>query len=735
MRLLGSNLLPFSVAQLPGTWNTGIEAEAYFFEGDIPADLSQYFLDHRKLIADSVAVSRIVLQPTTEGLMFHQAYSHGVKAVAGSVYDPKLGVTVHYPKNIIPRRTTASGSTLDIDAAYAIDLMTGNKKLKHHLSLALFPGFPINAVRTLSDFIGTTYGQIGTVCDLVFDGLKTFDGALSDTPDKSVQTIASINSVSTTEGATPSGTVSALTVPANLATNLAPTAIVTDILRVTGNNAARRLLPVSVGDKSTTPVTKTLGHAIVLIPDSNNGALATGNYDIRIFATKIGVKGSGELIEVESLTVSSGEFVEVLQVRTATTTAVTQGNNLDWIDPNATFALDATRLSVVPMTDYLGVPFSNSGWTVNTADGSISTGFDSAITIAPADFKIDITKAFYIEFEYRQDDISLPAEFCLLSIYTNYFDRYTLAFDRSNERGFVIWNNGQSAKVARPFDKFTGMLSKDFVKVRYEYGGNTVHSIYINEVLVDQFTLAIGACSIPNATVRGPYGAATPKAIIRNYQMVPGKKPSPVTIDSSGIYTLQNMSTGESNNVYVEKVGTEDYMLIANWTSFGTQDRSWRDLVQKGYNFVPYDEISDATRPVWPTATLNKSEKWMFTSDRFGWRTLYGDYQTANTFDSAKANIAAGEAIPVSTPLGNKNFYTGGSAWNQNTLITDPIRIWTHADNSGPCGGAGIVGSDKICPIISATWGSGGDFHADKTGTKRLYLKLDYTTFRPTAKI
>jgi len=736
MRLLGSNLLPFSVAQLPATWNTGIEVEAYFFEGNIPDDLSQYFLDQRKLIADSVAVSRIVLQPTSDGLMFHQAYSHGVKAVAGSVYDPKLGVTIHYPKNIIPRRTTASSSAMDIDAAYAVDLMTGNKKLKQHLSLSLFPGFPINAVRTLTDFVGNTNGQIATVCDLVFDRLITFDAALSDTPDKSVAGALNIIAQSSTAGSTTIGTNSALTVPINVATNAATTPITTDILRIGGTANARRTLPVSIGDKSTAPVTKNIGHAILVIPDSNNGALAVGNYDIRLMATKVGVKGSGELIEVESLSVSSGEFVEVIQVRTATTTYIPDGSALDWIDPNATFALDASRFSSVPVTDYLGVPFTNSGWVANP-DGSITSVLNSAITIPAANFTLDITKAFYIEFDYKQDDISTHAEMNMLQIHTSYTDRFILSFDRSNETGFCIWNNQQGTVISRGWANYSKLLSKEFVKFRYEYNGNSVHSVYIDDVLVDQFTHSNKACSIPNAQIRGPYGSdAYPKATIRNYQMVQGKKSNPgVTIDSSGIYTLQNVSTGESNNVYVEKVGAEEYMLIANWTSSGTADRSWRDMTQKGFNFVPYNELNDPERPAWPTPVLNNSDKWMFTSDCAGWVSRYGAYLIANTFDSSKTQIAVGEAIPVNTPLGNKNIYSGSSAWSQVTAMTDPIRLWTHPDNSGPCGGAGIIGTDKICPIISASWGQvASSWHTDQTGTKRMYLKLDYTTFKVTAK-
>jgi hypothetical protein len=524
MRLLGSNLLPFSVAQLPATWSTGLEVEAYFFEGDMPSDPSQYFFDQRKLIADCVAASRIVLQPTSDGLMFHQAYSHGIKAVAGSVYDPKLGVTVHYPNSIIPRRTTASSSTMDIDTAYAVDLMTGNKKLKQHLSLAMFPGFPINAVRTLTDFAGNTSGQIATVCDLIYDRLITFDAALSDGPDKSVVGALTIAANSSTSGASPSGTTAVLSVPVNVATNLAPSTIITDNLRVTGSANVRRTLPVSVGDKSTAPVTKTIGHAILVIPDSNNGALAVGNYDIRLMVTKVGVKGSGELIELDSVSVSTGDFAEVVQVRTATSVGTTVPDT-SWISTNAIFAFNSLRFSSSPSTDYKGVPFTFSQITAQP-DKSIKIQKGSSINIAAADITFDPTQSFWIELEYRQDDISSLAEVVFYGRYKSFDDRFVVALDRSNETGFVIWNNAQAVKISRPLSTYAALLSSSFVKLLYEYDADTfTHRVSVNGVVIDTFTYRVLAVSSYASYFSGGYGAAVvPACYWRNYQLVPGKK-------------------------------------------------------------------------------------------------------------------------------------------------------------------------------------------------------------------
>ncbi|AXG66484.1 hypothetical protein JA13_081 [Dickeya phage vB_DsoM_JA13] len=523
MRLLGSNLLPFSVAQLPGTWSTGIEVEAYFFEGTIPSDLSQYFLDHRKLIADCVGASRIVLQPTSEGLLMSQPYTHGIKAVPGSVYDPKLGVTIHYPKNIIPRRTTASASTFDIDTAYATDLLTGNKKMKLHPSIGLFPGFPVSAPMQLTDYVGNMAAQTATVADMVFDSLITFDAALSDSPNKNAAASLQIIAASTTAGATASGTSVNLSVPVNVATNAAPSAITTDILRAVGNSSVRRCLPVSIGDKSTTKVTKNIGYAILLIADSNNGALAAGTADIRMIAVKVGAKGSGELIELESLAISTGEFPEVLQVRTAKT--LSAANTLpSWIEPNARIAISAENFNSSPSKDYLGNDLTFTGWP-KQSDGSIRGTSGSRLSF-PATVDIDFTKSFYLSFDYRQDTTASNAEIDLIVVQTSYTDRFILSLDRSNETGLCIWNNQQGTKVARSFANYTALLTTDFVRVVYQYDSDTgTHKFSVGGTVVDSFQYTILPYTLQPIQMLGVYGAASlPTAYIKNFQIVQGKK-------------------------------------------------------------------------------------------------------------------------------------------------------------------------------------------------------------------
>lgn len=520
MRLLGSNLLPFSVAQLPGTWSTGIEVEAYFFEGDMPSDLTAYFQDHRKLISDAVAASRIVLQPTTEGLAFMQAYSYGWKAVAGSVYDPKSGVTIHYPQSIIPRRTTASSSALDVDTAYAVDLPTGNSKMKQHISVGLYPGFPVGTLRQLSDFVGNAVSQMANVADLDFGRAISFDAALADSYDRTAAATLTI-AAQGTGGTSASGTSTTLTVPASVDTNKATQVLNTDILRVTGNaNNVRRVLPVTMGDASTTKVTKTIGYAILLIPDSNFGAQAIGTYDIRFMATKVGAKNSGELIELESLSVSTGEYAEVVQVRTSTELIANNGLPL-WVDPNAKLALSASYFGASPSKDAFGTPFTFTGW-AQQSDNAIKGTKGSAIEVQGANHTFDPTKSFSIQFDFKQDVTDRDCEFLILQTATSFSDRFIISLDRSNETGLLIWNNQQSSKVQRPWNLFTALRTTTFVKFKYVYDASTsTHTISVDGKTLDSFVYKVLPITKTLLTVKGAYDSTTSAiATIRNYQLI-----------------------------------------------------------------------------------------------------------------------------------------------------------------------------------------------------------------------
>jgi len=586
MRLLGSNLLPFSVAQLPGTWSTGIEVEAYFFEGDMPSDLTAYFQDHRKLISDAVAASRIVLQPTTEGLAFMQAYSYGWKAIAGSVYDPKMGVTIHYPKSILPRRTTASSSALDVDTAYAVDLPTGNSKMKQHMSVGLYPGFPVGTLRQLSDFVGNTVSQIANVADLDFGRAITFDAALADSYDRSAAATLLI-AAQGTGGTTSAGSMTTLTVPANVDTNRAGGTINTDILRVTGNaNSVRRVLPVTMGDVSTAKVSKTIGYAILLIPDSNFGSQSIGTYDIRFMATKVGAKNSGELIELESLTISTGEYAEVVQVRTSTELEPNNGLPL-WVDPNAKLALSASYFGASPSKDAFGTPFTFTGWP-QQSDNAIKGTKGSSIAVEAANHTFDPTKSFTIQFDFKQDVTDRDCEFLILQTATSFNDRFIISLDQSNEKGLLIWNNQQSSKIQRAWSLYSVLRTTTFVKFKYVYDAKTAtHTISVNGNVIDSFVYAVLPITKTLLTVKGAYESTTSAiATIRNYQIIQAP--------SASEYTYQQFLDMSANLPVHNIAGSFDQTSGARILSFESQTPVNRTLWGSPYGtYFTYDSGGD----------------------------------------------------------------------------------------------------------------------------------------------
>lgn len=321
MKILGHNLLPFTVAQLPSNWTIGLDIEAYFFEGNIPTDLTSYITDHRNLFGNCIAANRIILKPTTEGLMLLQEYSYGFKAVSGSVYDPKLGVTIHYPKNMIPRTYSNSNVAVDIQTAYNLGMDSGNKKLKQNVSLSFVNGFPIAVDKGIYGnplLASTFYASQPSCANFEYENSILFDAIVSD--DATKPSAASFYMSNMDSAGTPAvGTEVLYTLPANVAANQNTATITSSKVYIRGDaQNFRRIFPATVGDVHTTPVTKTIGWALLVFVDSNLNNFALGLKDVRVMATKVGLLESGELIELASLDVSTGQFAEVLQVRTAT---------------------------------------------------------------------------------------------------------------------------------------------------------------------------------------------------------------------------------------------------------------------------------------------------------------------------------------------------------------------------------------------------------------------------------
>ncbi|MNO12979.1 hypothetical protein D3C76_25990 [compost metagenome] len=129
----------------------------------------------------------------------------------------------------------------------------------------------------------------------------------------------------------------------------------------------------------------------------------------------------------------------------------------------------------------------------------------------------------------------------------------------------------------------------------------------------------------------------------------------------------------------------------------------------------------DASRPSIPAGKIsqNWATKWAFTSEHPTWKQYFGDWQVADTFDPALGYVPLG-GFQVKTSIGPKTMYGKQAGWNANTPFSYGIGLWTHGNNSGPCGGANVVGPNRCCPVYD---NGGTSSHADYTYKKRAYLR------------
>lgn len=319
MRILGHNLLPFSVAQLTSGWastaTNGIIAECFFFSEDMPTNWANYLIDMRQLLRRCACAAEIRLRPETEGLTLLLEQSVGFKAISGSVYRPQMGVTLHYPRDIQPIGYTATGT--DIPTGYATNVSTGNRRLLGNAVRRVpnYPGFPLDTQQQ------PIYSL--AVADVEFDAAVTVNAFVAPGPDLSAAvsgTIAPVTAQDAGGMSTTVGTAVAWSVAANQEGNViaSPPAAATRWRVAQSVGLTRRGLPATQGN--TNPATKsvTLKWALIAITDTNYGSLAAGLGDVQYFATPVGVTGAGTIIELQKLTLGVGEYPTVSQVRTAT---------------------------------------------------------------------------------------------------------------------------------------------------------------------------------------------------------------------------------------------------------------------------------------------------------------------------------------------------------------------------------------------------------------------------------
>lgn len=187
----------------------------------------------------------------------------------------------------------------------------------------------------------------------------------------------------------------------------------------------------------------------------------------------------------------------------------------------------------------------------------------------------------------------------------------------------------------------------------------------------------------------------------------------------SGIYDIGD-GNGNTTKAYVDMTTDGGYwILIARWTQMpsGTGIVPFNKVVQKGGTLKTYSN-SASSYPVLPDGTKNISQRILFKSSNSTWKSLYGDWQSFSTY-SGNPNIGGG--IAVTTPVGAKTLYPEAAGWpsQRKTDLSDTFGLWTINNNSGPCGGNGIAGSNRICPSYSYATAP----HFDITSVKEIYIK------------
>ena len=314
MRILGHNLLPFSVLNLSTNWastvTNGMIANVFFFDTNLAdqGDFSQHLNDMRNLYNNAVAATRIVLRPTTEGLLPLADQQEGWKARSGHVYEIKNGATVHYPSAATP---VGYSGGVQIQTAYATSNDAGNKALW---------GIAPSGYRAW-DYAGIPHDALNpgihlSTTDLTFDYEVTIDAVLSDVGSMSSAAAGTIAPIS---DAGVVGTAVAWSLLADQEGNMIPTAVpASKRFRFIQTSGIRRVLPVTASNVGRNAAYKSIKWAMVVIQDTNFGALTNGNYIPTYFACEVGAVNSGKPIELLATALGPGEFATVAQIRTST---------------------------------------------------------------------------------------------------------------------------------------------------------------------------------------------------------------------------------------------------------------------------------------------------------------------------------------------------------------------------------------------------------------------------------
>lgn len=186
----------------------------------------------------------------------------------------------------------------------------------------------------------------------------------------------------------------------------------------------------------------------------------------------------------------------------------------------------------------------------------------------------------------------------------------------------------------------------------------------------------------------------------------------------SGIYQVSDGKSG-TFPAYINMTDSGgNWILVARYTAPPSTSVSWSEFGVKGNKIITY--TNDASKyPVLPNNSINGSSQMMVKHSNTTWTSLYGSWQTFATF---AANTSIGTAgFPVNTSIGAKTMFIRANGWMgsipQN--MTSIVGLFNVYGNSGVCGGANTVGSNKMC----ITYTGDNTAHFDYTSLKEFYIK------------
>lgn len=193
---------------------------------------------------------------------------------------------------------------------------------------------------------------------------------------------------------------------------------------------------------------------------------------------------------------------------------------------------------------------------------------------------------------------------------------------------------------------------------------------------------------------------------------------------SSGIYQITD-SNGETFPAYVDMATDGGYwVLAARWVGnvATANQRTFLNLVVRDQPINGYS-VNPSTHPAIPAGriTQNPALQYSLRSSNSSWTSLFGTWQRMSTFENASQSILHGVGVPAVTNIGNRTLHGHRTGWGGNTDLSLVLGFWTVSGNGGHCGGAGIVGPNKCCPVISSN--DGGSHYDSSTSVKQIYLR------------